>query len=86
MCNLSDESKQFEMTPPSSNLSSLFPTGRAVRNPLGKVYFVVILKGKASTPPAFVYAGFSFSVSFIQFRLSVRFSPVVEGRHIESGY
>ena len=47
MCNLSDESKQFEMTPPSSNLSSLFPTGRAVRNPFGKVYFVVILKGKA---------------------------------------
>ena len=47
MCNLSDESKQFEMTPPSSNLSSLFPTGRAVRNPLGKIYFVVILKGKA---------------------------------------
>lgn len=47
MYNQHDEPNQFEITHPNGELSTLFPIGQATRTPLGKVYFIIILKGKA---------------------------------------
>lgn len=47
MCNLLDESNLFEVTLPNDGFSSLFPKGQPLRTPLGRVYFITIIKGNA---------------------------------------
>lgn len=42
-----DAANQFEISLPGGELSAIFPVGGAVRTPLGKICFIIVLRGKA---------------------------------------